>query len=357
MTNSNFAPYPFIRLSIFIILAVGAFVILRPFLHALVWASVVAVTAWPLNVYLRRKMPCHREAFAAATMTILLITLILGVVIPFSLTLTTEVTQFVTVLRTSAREGNSTLTYSFFPLTWINEYFRSVLDQRGHAKDEVFRLLDEYQPYIISFVSFAARGIWGFLFNVSVTIFSAYFFFRYGDVIGRQLITAAQRMGGEYYVDLVQTSWATVRAVVFGVVGAAICQGILAGIGYYVGGVPLPVLLGVFTIILGLVPIGPPLLYLPIVLFMLLSGAPWYHGVGLAVWCIAVVSTVDNIVRPFFISQATDLPILLAFFGGIGGIAAFGVIGLFVGPVVLALAHHAWLRQVALQSSHVSNKA
>jgi predicted PurR-regulated permease PerM len=85
---------------------------------------------------------------------------------------------------------------------------------------------------------------------------------------------------------------------------------------------------------------------------MLLGAAPWYYGIGLAVWGIAVVSTVDNLVRSFFISQGTNLPILLAFFGGIGGIAAFGMVGLFVGPIVLALAHSVWIRHVNQSPNH-----
>jgi predicted PurR-regulated permease PerM len=339
MTNKELAPYPFIRLSALVILAAAVFFVLRPFLHALVWVSVVTLTAWPLNMYFRRKIPFRSEALAAVVMTVLLAVLILGVVLPTSFGLASEVSRLVTLLRESAAKGDISLPESLRHFTWLNEYVEMVIAQGASKTGELSRLLDEYQPQIISVVSFAALGLWGLLVNVGLTIFSSYFFFRYGDILSSQLFVAAQRMGGNYYVDLVQTSWNTVRGVVFGEVGAAISQGILAGLGYYVCDVPLPLLLGALTILLGLLPYGPAILYLPISLFMLLSGAPWYYGIGLAVWGIAVVSTVDNLVRSCFISQGTNLPILLAFFGGLGGIAAFGMVGLFVGPIVLALAH------------------
>ena len=352
MTTNRFAPYPFIRLSAFVLLSMSVYIVLRPFLHALVWASVISLTAWPLNMYLRRKFPYRSESLAAIIMTILLIVMILGIVIPLSLRLASEVRELTAVLRTSLENGNLALPTSLQRFPLIDEYLLSLSNHGRSLREDIFGILDEYQLNIISFVSFAARGIWGFVFNAGVTIFSSYFFFRYGDIFARQLIAAARRTGGEPYVDHVHTSWITLQAVVFGVVGAAIGQGILAGIGYYVCGVPLALLLAVLTILLGLLPFGPAILYIPIAIFMLLSDAHWYYGAGLAVWGVAVVSTIDNVIRPIFISKGTNLPILLAFFGGLGGIAAFGMVGLFVGPVVLALAYDIWLKYVKLNSSH-----
>jgi predicted PurR-regulated permease PerM len=343
MTNKELAPFSIMRLLVFSALIVGVSAVIRPFLIAIVWAVVISVTTWPLNLYLRRKIAYRSEALAALCMTTLLVTLILGVVIPFSFELTAEVKRLLLAVRESVESGGIRLPKEIGYLPWLDAYLRPLLAESGKAKEEAFRILEDYQPQMLLTVSLAARGIWSILFNLGVTIFSSYFFFRYGDILGKQLTAVSRLMGGVRYVDLVNIAWTTVQGVVYGVVGTAIIQGILAGVGYYVCGAPLPLLFGVLTIILGLVPFGPPLLYLPVAGFLFLSGDSWYYGVGLAVWGVTVVSTVDNFFRPIFISHTTNLSILLAFFGGLGGIAAFGMVGLFVGPVLLALAQTAWL--------------
>jgi Ca2+-transporting ATPase len=343
MTAREVAPYPLMRLVIFFALIAGVFTVFKPFLIAIVWAVVITVTAWPVNIYLRRKIAYRSETLAAGCMTILMIFIFLGVVIPFSFELAGEISRLVVVTRASLTSNDIILPEVISRFSWLDEYIRPLLAGNTKAKEELFQTLEEYQPQMLSAISIAARGIWALIFELGVIIFSSYFFFRYGDVLSRQLISVSQHLGGVHYVELIQTAWSTVQGVVYGVVGAAISQGILAGIGFYACGVSLPLLLGMVTTILGLVPFGPPILYLPVAGFLLMSGAPWYYGVGLLVWGIAVVSTVDNIVRPIFISQTTKLPILLAFFGGIGGISAFGMVGLFVGPVLLALAQAVWL--------------
>ena len=116
----------------------------------------------------------------------------------------------------------------------------------------------------------------------------------------------------------------------------------LAGIGYAVAGAPVPVLLGFFTMVMSLIPFGTPVVYLPVAVIVVANGAPLLHGILLAAWGICVVSAMDNILRPLFISQSTNMPIVLSFFGVIGGIIAFGLLGIILGPVVLAIALMLW---------------
>jgi predicted PurR-regulated permease PerM len=327
-------------------LLLGVFVIMRPFFISLLWAAVLTVTLWPLNIYFRKKFTRWPETLAASITTLMLCLLVLGIVVPFSFELASDIKHLLISIRESPEESTAMFSSLSVHFSWLVEYLKPLLEESINAKREALRLLEQYQPEMVSVVTFAARGIWGVLFNLGVTIFSSYFFFRYGDVLAQQLLVVAHHLGGVRYVDLVKTVWKSTQGVVYGVAGAAICQGTLAGLGYYMFGAPLPLVLGALTIVLGLIPFGPPLLYLPVALSMFLSGSSLISVLSLLAWGIAVVSTVDNLFRPLFIYHSTKLPILLAFFGGLGGISAFGMVGLFVGPVILVLAQTIWLSSV-----------
>lgn len=322
----------------------AALVVLSPFAPALTWAIIIALSAWPLNRKLRQILPIKAEMLAALIMTILVCTLIMGIIIPSSIHLANEITQLFNLLQSSSADDHFSLSSILDKYPFAAKAIAPAIEKGTDLRKELVQFVQEHQAQILSAFSFAAKGVGRFSFQVLITIFSVYFFFRHGDALGKQVSNFAFRLGGDYYIDLTKTSAAAVKAVVFGVVGAAVTQGILAGIGFYICGAPLPVLLGLITVILGLIPMGPPLLYLPTAIYLFLSGSPWYLAVGLAAWGIGIVSTIDNLVRPIFISQATHLPLLLAFFGGLGGIRAFGMVGLFVGPVILTLAHTVWLQ-------------
>ena len=114
--------------------------------------------------------------------------------------------------------------------------------------------------------------------------------------------------------------------------------------GYYFSGAPIPLLLGAVTMITALAPWGAPLVYLPVATYLLVfTSLPWYYGIGLAIWGVSVVSTIDNLLRPLFISQTTSLSPILVFIGVIGGILSFGLLGIFVGPALIAIAQLLWL--------------
>jgi predicted PurR-regulated permease PerM len=133
----------------------------------------------------------------------------------------------------------------------------------------------------------------------------------------------------------------TVRATVYGLVVTAIVQAILASLGFWVAGVSYPLLLGALVFLLSFIPFGPPIVWLPAALVVLSDGRIGW-GIFLLIWGGGVVSSMDNILRPIFIGKAASLPILLVFIGVIGGVMAFGMVGLFTGPVVVAVALALW---------------
>jgi predicted PurR-regulated permease PerM len=121
----------------------------------------------------------------------------------------------------------------------------------------------------------------------------------------------------------------------------AIAQGSLAGLGYWAVGVKAPIMLGIVTAMFAMIPFGTPVAWVSISIWLLLQGQTW-AGVALALWGTLVISWIDNIIRPLVISSSTRIPFVLVMFGVLGGVANFGFIGLFLGPVVLAIALAVW---------------
>jgi predicted PurR-regulated permease PerM len=140
------------------------------------------------------------------------------------------------------------------------------------------------------------------------------------------------------------------RAVLYGLLITAFAQGLMAGIGYQVVGLQAPVLLGVLTGVLSAVPaIGTAIVWVPMSAWLLLTGPIW-KGILLLLWGIVLVHPIDNVLRPLLISNATRVPFLLVMFGAIGGLTVFGLVGVFVGPVLLGIAMVIW-REWATQET------
>ena len=129
----------------------------------------------------------------------------------------------------------------------------------------------------------------------------------------------------------------------------SLAQGICAGIGYYVAGAPVPLLLGILTTVLSLLPLGAPVIYLPVALFVGLQPQGALAGILLALWGVCVVSIIDNVLRPYFISKASALPFLHIMAGVIGGYVAYGLVGIIIGPVIISLARVLWSELLTLR--------
>jgi predicted PurR-regulated permease PerM len=136
---------------------------------------------------------------------------------------------------------------------------------------------------------------------------------------------------------LLEVAGNTVRGVVYGILGTALVQAIMAGVGFAIAGVPGAVLLALLTFFLSVVPVGPPLVWLPAAFWLFHQGRTGW-GIFMIIWGIGV-STVDNFVKPWLISQGSAMPFILIFFGVLGGALAFGFIGVFIGPTLLAVGY------------------
>jgi predicted PurR-regulated permease PerM len=208
----------------------------------------------------------------------------------------------------------------------------------------VFALIQEHQAQILKFAGAIAQEALSTIVVAIGALVGCYVFYRCGDPLTLQLSRVLERIGGDSIPPLLNAVQLTVRGAAYSVLATAVAQGLLSGLGFLVSGAPSPLLLTVLSMVVSLIPFGPPLVYVPVALYLiLLSGQPWYYGAGLLVWGIGVVSTVDNLLRPLFISQATQVRPILVFIGVLGGLTAFGLLGVFIGPALIAVAQWLWL--------------
>jgi predicted PurR-regulated permease PerM len=171
-----------------------------------------------------------------------------------------------------------------------------------------------------------------------LSIFIAFFLFRDGAALGERLTTAIDRIAGEKGVRLLTVAAKTVRGVVYGILGTALVQGVLAGIGYFIAGVPGAALLALLTFFFSVIPaVGTGLVWIPVAIWLFHQGSTGW-GIFMIIWGL-IVGNVDNVVKPWLISQGSDMPFVLIFFGVIGGALAFGFIGVFLGPTLLAVGY------------------
>jgi predicted PurR-regulated permease PerM len=182
------------------------------------------------------------------------------------------------------------------------------------------------------------------LLQFALTLIGVVFLYRYGDLVGARIRRFARRLAGEAGDEAVVLAAQTTRSVALGVLLTAIVQAMLAAIGLLVAGIPAVGILVVVMIATGVAQLGPMPVLLPSVAWLYWQGDTFW-GTALLVWT-GFVGVIDNVLRPMFIRRGAKLSMMLVFVGVIGGLAAFGVVGLFIGPVVLAVTYRlleAWV--------------
>ena len=173
--------------------------------------------------------------------------------------------------------------------------------------------------------------------QVILSAFLTFFLLRDAPVLSERLAVTVERLAGERGQHLIKVAGDTVRGVIFGILGTAIAQALVAGLGFWIAGVPGMVLLAVLTFFFAVIPFGPPLIWVPAALWLFTQDRTGM-GVFLLIWGAVGISSVDNFLRPFLISQGSKMPFALIFCGVIGGALAFGLVGVFLGPTLLAVA-------------------
>jgi predicted PurR-regulated permease PerM len=231
---------------------------------------------------------------------------------------------------------------------WMDQYWQGLMTSRAEVVELARRLADPGKRILVAMGAAAGQG----LIQVLVAIFVAFFFYRDGELAADLMKRAVSRLAGaEQGGVLVDTAQNTVKGVVYGLIGTALAQAAVALLGFLIAGVPGAFLLAAITFILSLVPMGPVLVWGGAAIWLYATDQPGW-AIFMVVYGIAIISSVDNFVKPILMSRAGGLSMLLVVLGVFGGAVAFGFIGLFVGPVLLAVAWklmNAWLlgRQAA----------
>ena len=209
-------------------------------------------------------------------------------------------------------------------------------EDRKEASSHVVVLLGRFLAWARSWLISAGLAVGQGVTQVLVSAFLAFFLLRDAPELSVRLGVAVERLAGARGRYLIKVAGDTVRGVIYGILGTAIVQAIVAGLGFWIAGVPGVVLLSVLTFFFAVVPFGPPLIWLPASLWLFAQHQPGW-GVFMLVWGLLGISSVDNILRPFLISQGSKMPFALIFCGVIGGALAFGLVGVFLGPTLLAV--------------------
>jgi predicted PurR-regulated permease PerM len=328
------------------VLFIGALIaaaawVLRPFLGALVWAIMIVVPTWPLLLLLQRNLGGRRWA----AVTVICIVLLALLIVPFFAALGTIVAHAGEIADAARRLGEMQLPppprwLAALPL--VGERAAALWRQFG---DDVLGV--KLAPYAHSVATWllAQLGSVGALAGQFVlTVIAAALLYAQGEHAADWALRFGSRLAGEHGEGAVRLSGQAIRGVALGVVVTALLQAVIAGIGLAIAGIPFATILTVLVFLLAVAQIGgAPVLLVPIVWLY------WSGSTGWGTFLLAValaVATIDNVVRPILIKRGADLPLALIFVGVIGGLISLGLIGIFVGPVVLAVTYtllRAWL--------------
>lgn len=324
------------------------YAIIRPFLVAIAWAVIVSYVSWPLHAWIRKRLQGH-EAMAALLTTILLGAVVLAPLIWLTVLLQSEVSELIRSLP-EWLEQKPKLPDFVSRIPYFGDELQSVIGQF----EDLHGLLKQHAPSWIRRLGSPVLGIMTDLGqNAAVlfmTLFTLFFLFRDGLQVAEQVKQVFTQVLGERLKGYFETIETTVKAVVYGIVLTALAQGFLAGLGYWAVGVKAPIVLGIVTTFVAMIPFGTPFVWGSISIWLLFQGETW-AGIALALWGTLVISWVDNIIRPLVISSSTRIPFVLVMFGVLGGIASFGFIGLFLGPVILAMALAVWREWLQVQET------
>jgi predicted PurR-regulated permease PerM len=318
------------------VLIAAAFWILRPFLLAIVWAMTIVVATWPMLLKLQTRL--KRRALAVIVMSG---AMVLIFVVPVVLMIQTIAEHTDTIARWARSLATAPIPP---PPDWVSriplvgakaaEQWTAVA---AAGRDD---LAARFTPDAADAAQWVAGAVGGvgvlgiqFLLTVVITVI----LYTRGEAARDALVRFGRRLAGARGENVVLLAGQAIRAVALGVVVTALVQTILAGVGLAVAGIPFAGLLTAVVLLLCIAQIGPLIVLAPAVIWLYWTDHP-YWGTALLVWSV-IVGLLDNVLRPILIRKGADLPLLLIFAGVIGGLIAFGIIGLFVGPVVLAVCY------------------
>ncbi|RLJ65155.1 AI-2E family transporter YdiK [Sulfurisoma sediminicola] len=318
-------------------LIAATFWILRPFIPAVIWATTVVVATWPVMLRVQRRL-WNIRALAVAVMTLLLLAML---IVPLFLAIVTiadnrEVISGWGRWLMEAKVPPPPDWVAGLPL--VGERLQQLWE--GHVAAGIQDFAARLTPYADDVKKWflAEVGTVGMIFvQLLLTVLIAALMYAGGESAAAWLTLFGRRLAGQRGENMVVLAGQAIRGVAMGVVVTALVQAVLGGIGLAIAGVPMAAVLTALMFMLCIAQLGPILVLAPAVVWLYWSGENGW-GTFLLVWTL-VVGTLDNVLRPYLIKKGADLPLLLIFAGVIGGMITLGLVGIFVGPVVLAVTY------------------
>jgi len=323
---------------LFLAALIGASIwILRPFLPAVIWAMTLVIATWPLVLRLQAWM-WNKRGLALSVMTLLILMVF---VVPLWAAI-----DMVVRYAGQFREWGETLASTDLPSppTWLSQIpliggqavrlWQEIIDANLH---EILQRVRPYAGIATQWVITALGDLGYVLVQFLLTVvFSAVMYVR-GEGAGQAVVRFAHRLAGDRGERSVRLAGQAIRSVALGVVVTAIIQAMVSSLGLVIAGVPFAKVLSALTFVLCVAQIGPALVLIPSVIWMYAKSDPLWASVLLAFSVLAL--SLDQILRPLLITKGAPLPLLLVLIGVFGGLLAFGLIGIFIGPTVLAVAY------------------
>jgi predicted PurR-regulated permease PerM len=313
-----------------LLLVVGCYWVIRPFIVAVAWAAILCFSTWPVYHWVKTVLK-DRQPQAALAMTLLIA---LVVVIPLTLlvlSLTDDIKALVTKVPELLQEGLPDPPAWLVNVPWMGEYMTARWQDMAHSGPNVQAELKQFLGHTQGWFVERSLSLGHGILQLCLSLFITFFFYR----------------DGVAFVDNIQkTIGKTIKGVVYGILGTAIAQAILAFIGFWGmnfflpenARIPVPLVLGLVTFVAALIPFGPPLIWLPVCGWLFWNGQI-IPGIIMFMWGAGVVSFIDNLLKPYLISRESKMPFIMVFLGVLGGVIAFGFIGVFLGPTLLSVGY------------------
>lgn len=339
------------QIALVALLIAGCVAVLLPFVGAVLFAFVIWICTWPL--YSEKLLPRlgGRDTLGATLMVLALMLILLVPTVFLAGSLANGADRLLDFLKPYVERG-----LPFDPPDWLGgiPFFGAEIETFWHqiasSRDELNALLKQFATPARQFLLAAGRVAANGLLQLALVLFVVFFLYRDGAALSRALRTAAHKLGGELGEEMLDKVRGTVLGVMLGIVGTAAAQATVALLGFVIAGVPAAALLAFATFFLSMVPVGPPLIWG--------GAAAWLYGEGqmamtvfMVVYGVFVISSIDNFVKPILIARGAGLSLLLIGLGVLGGVLVFGFIGIFLGPVLLALGQMLFTRWIREEPS------
>ena len=329
-------------------LAVGCLVVLLPFLAPILWALIIALVTWPAFLHLETVVK-GRRTLASSLMILLLISVLLVPLVVLATSLAEDAAGFVQRVRAFFSEGVPDPPAWLVGLPMVGEKLAAIWHDLAAGTISLGQYVPKAIQPVGNWLIQAGARIGEAVFDLTIGLLTLFFLYRDGEEAGRDFVSIVQRIGGQQSGRVLEVAKSTMKGVVYGTVGTAFAQGVLTAIGLAITGVPAATVLGTIAGFAAFFPAGPIIVWGPAAIWLIAQGH-FLSAIFLVAWGGVAVGMSDNVLKPLFIGRESQMHFLMILLGLLGGMIAFGFLGIFLGPTLLAVGHSIlteWMRAKA----------